>query len=423
MANSYNVSLQPPPTFCFDEPDEWPKWRRRFEQSRVASGLDKEDEVRQVSTLLYCLGEEADDILTLTNITEDNRKKYSEVLAKFDGHFKVRKNVIFERACFNRRGQEEGETVEHFIASLYQLSENCQYGEMRNEMIRDRLVVGIRDLALSERLQTDETLTLDKAKKLIQQRDAVREQQQILRKGEDSSSDYMGKRPSGRPFNRGSLPKCSRCGKSHPKNQCPAKDTICYKCHRRGHFGKFCFSKTMATVLEETPSDDTTETSDSTPQFLDAVSHQSTTTTAWHIRAMINGKEVIFKIDTGAEVTAISKEVYMAIGHPKLQRPGKILCGPSKQPLDVLGHITVQLTYKQCSIRHNVYIVQSLNQNLLGLPAILALNILSRLDNLSTTSTIPSQFPDLFQGLGTMKTEYEIKLQHEARPFALSTAR
>ena len=165
-------------------------------------------------------------------------------------------------------------------------------------MIRDRLVVGIRDLALSERLQTDETLTLDKAKKLIRQRDAVREQQQILRKGEDSSLDYMGKRPSGRPFNRGSLPKCSRCGKSHLKNQCPAKDTICYKCHRHGHFGKFCFSKTMATVSEETPSDDTTETSDSTPQFLDAVSHQSTTTTAWHIRATVNGKEVVFKIDT-----------------------------------------------------------------------------------------------------------------------------
>ena len=53
-------------------------------------------------------------------------------------------------------------------------------------------VVGIHDLTLSKRLQTDETLTLDKAKKLIRQRDAVREQQQILRKGEDSSLEYTG---------------------------------------------------------------------------------------------------------------------------------------------------------------------------------------------------------------------------------------
>jgi len=67
--------------------------------------------MRQVSTLLYCLGEEADDILASTNITDEDRKKYSEVLAKFDGYFKVRKKVIFERARFNRREQEEDETV------------------------------------------------------------------------------------------------------------------------------------------------------------------------------------------------------------------------------------------------------------------------------------------------------------------------
>ena len=147
-ASSYNVSLQPPPAFSFDEPDEWPKWRRRFKQFRVASGLSKEDKIRQVSTLLYCLGEQADDILASTNITDDDRKKYSKVLAKFDGHFKVRKNIIFEGAHFNRRQQEDGETEENFISSLYQLSEDCQYGNMRSELIRDRVVVGIRDVPL-----------------------------------------------------------------------------------------------------------------------------------------------------------------------------------------------------------------------------------------------------------------------------------
>ena len=387
----------------------------------MASGLYKEDDVRQVSTLLYCLGEEADDILTSTNITDDDRKKYSEVMTKFDGHFKVRKNVIFERARFNRREQEEGETVEHFIASLYQLSEDCQYAEMRNEMIRDRLVVGIRDVALSERLQTDENLTLDKAKKLIRQRDAVREQQTILKRGENSSLNYVGKRPFGRQANRSSLPNCSRCGKTHQKNQCPAKDITCYKCQRRGHFGKYRFSKTVATVSEENLPDDSSETSDS--HFLDAVSDQSATTTTWHICVKVNGKEVVFKIDTSAEVTAISKDVYKAIGHPKLQLPSKVLCGPNKQPLNVLGRIAVHLVYKQRSLRHHVYVIDSLNQNLLGLPAILALNILSRVDDLSSTSTIPSEFPDLFQGLGTLKMEYAIKLKGEAKPYALSTAR
>ena len=40
-------------------------------------------------------------------------------------------------------------------------------------MLRDRLVVGITDSSLSERMQLDPDLTLEKAKKLVQQREAV----------------------------------------------------------------------------------------------------------------------------------------------------------------------------------------------------------------------------------------------------------
>ena len=42
-------------------------------------------------------------------------------------------------------------------------------------MLRGRLVVGIRDLSLSETLQTDPMLTLEKAKTLIRQKAAVKD--------------------------------------------------------------------------------------------------------------------------------------------------------------------------------------------------------------------------------------------------------
>ena len=48
-----------------------------------------------------------------------------------------------------------GESVEQFITSLYTLAENCDYGDLKDQMIRDRIVVGIRDQAQSERIQTD----------------------------------------------------------------------------------------------------------------------------------------------------------------------------------------------------------------------------------------------------------------------------
>jgi len=199
------IRLQPPDPFNFRDPEDWPRWKRRFQQFRVASGLVEEDAVKQISTFLYCLGEEAEAVLTSTNATEDDRKDYDLVLAKFDEFFQVRKNVIYERARFNRRNQLSGETAEEYIMVLYNLAENCDYGAMKTEMIRDRLVVGIRDHALSEKMQMDPKLTLETAKKTIRQKEAVQQQQKTLKGVKEPTcleAVHPGanrqKRPSGR---------------------------------------------------------------------------------------------------------------------------------------------------------------------------------------------------------------------------------
>ena len=171
-----SVPLQPPHPFNFRKPDDWPKWKRRFEQYRLASRLLGESDARQVSTLLYCLGEEAEDVLMSANASEEDRKKLDTVVQKLDDFFQVCKNVILESARFNRRNQREGESAEEFITCLYNLVENCEYRDLKSEMIRDRLIVGIRDSSLSERLQTDTALTLEKAKTVIRQHEAVQEQ-------------------------------------------------------------------------------------------------------------------------------------------------------------------------------------------------------------------------------------------------------
>ena len=264
---SFTASLSPPPPFPFDSPDQWPKWKRRFEQYRVAAGLLKEPEERQVSTLLYCLGEEAEDILMSTNISEDQRKQYVAVLSKFDGFFRVRKNVIIERAKFNRRSQLLDEPAEQFIASLYNLAADCNFGDLKDQLIRDRIVVGIRNQALSEQLQSDPELTLEKAKTLICQREAIHDQQQFLKPSSDASASvaavkstqkYTGRRPNQRNSNTqrpqqttAGPKKCSRCGKSpHSREVCPAKDATCRKCKRKGHFSVMCYSKSVQNVTE-----------------------------------------------------------------------------------------------------------------------------------------------------------------------------
>ena len=61
------------------------------------------------------------------------------------------------------------------------------YGGLKDEMIRDRLVLGIRNTALLQQLQLNAELTLDKAKTKVRQREAVGKQQREL-KGESEAA-------------------------------------------------------------------------------------------------------------------------------------------------------------------------------------------------------------------------------------------
>ena len=44
--------------------------------------------------------------------------------------------------------------------SLYGLVEHCEYEHLHEEMIRDRIVVGLQDATLAEKLQLDPDFTL-----------------------------------------------------------------------------------------------------------------------------------------------------------------------------------------------------------------------------------------------------------------------
>lgn len=57
---------------------------------------------------------------------------------------------------------------------------HCEVGVLNDELIRDRIVVELKDKKLSEKLQSDPKLTLDKAANQARQSEAVKKQQGIL---------------------------------------------------------------------------------------------------------------------------------------------------------------------------------------------------------------------------------------------------
>jgi hypothetical protein len=58
-------------------------------------------------------------------------KSYETVRNKFENHFIAKRNVIFERAKFNVRIQDENEPVVSFITDLHCLAKYCEFGILK----------------------------------------------------------------------------------------------------------------------------------------------------------------------------------------------------------------------------------------------------------------------------------------------------
>ena len=57
------ATVNSPAPFCFQKTDKWPKWKCHFEQYRQSSSLADRGEEHKVNTFLYCLGDDAEEIL------------------------------------------------------------------------------------------------------------------------------------------------------------------------------------------------------------------------------------------------------------------------------------------------------------------------------------------------------------------------
>jgi len=172
--------------------------------------------------------------------------------------------------------------------------------------------------------------------------------------------DAMTSRPTASPQAR---KPCFRCGKAaHPRGtDCLASGATCKRCKRKGHFASQCFSTTIRLLTNELPTaneiigDVIAEEEDTTVDpyelsldtaFLDAVT-SGKQMSPWTSTTFIEDIEADFKLDTGAEATAITMSTYNSLPSIELQKPKKTLLGPAQQPLDVLGQFQATLCYKQ----------------------------------------------------------------------------
>jgi hypothetical protein len=205
------------------------------------------------------MGKDAEPIFSTFTFGDDEDHYYNEVINKFDVHFVPKRNTIHERACFHRRSQLQGESVEAFVRRLNERAEYCDFGIAKDEHIRDRIVIGILDSEVSQKLQFESVLTLEKAISMTHQFDLIKTQNAGATSMEHEVSAVTRKFKQFKPFEKRHATggyqqfkgapnatrddSCSRCARTHEAGECPATGKRCRKCERIGHFEIVC--KTM----------------------------------------------------------------------------------------------------------------------------------------------------------------------------------
>ncbi|XP_063368815.1 uncharacterized protein LOC134657192 [Cydia amplana] len=163
--------LPPPPPFSFvnslenvttgNLSKEWEKWKNAFLIYYEACELSKKDKKVQLSILLHIIGEQCREVYE--QFDKSSITTSTELLAKFDSFFLPQKNLTIERHRFFTRDQKEGESIEQYSFELKKLASSCEFKDLMETLIRDRLICGIKDQAIRERLLREPELTLKKS--------------------------------------------------------------------------------------------------------------------------------------------------------------------------------------------------------------------------------------------------------------------
>ena len=404
--------------------ENYRRWSQRFTLYMKATEKDKKPQALQAATFLHLIGEEGLEVYNTFNLSAEETDNVDILMTKFREYCDPRKNIVYERHMFFNRSQQPGEKVDNFITDLKRLSSSCEFGELRDSLIRDRIVGGIMSQPLKQRMLRDNDLTLDKAVSMAHAEEQTMVQLQAM-DGEKCVDVVSSKGKYGHKKNRETPSKangnCSKCNSTHPPKACPAFGKKCLKCGKHNHFAKCCRTKTYTKSVHVVEGEE-----EETPVYwlgIIDLDSQRENIRAWYVTAAIEGQKVRMKVDTGAEANVIPFNQWKAIkGGGKLEHTKVKLKGFNNTDIEVKGVAEVNLKVGDQTVVDKVFVTASNSCAVMGLRTAMAFKLVDpnsqahlqingiTLDNLIDTHK------DVFEGLGAYPDQYHITLEKDAKP-------
>lgn len=147
--------------------EEWPQYSERVDHFFAANGIT--DDSKKRSAFLAMIGPATYALLrNLVSPDKPGDKSYEELVSLLKDHYNPTPSETVQRSRFHSRVRKPGETVATFVSELRSLAKFCNFGATLDDMLRDRIVCGINNGKIQQRLLAEKTLTLAKTIELAQ---------------------------------------------------------------------------------------------------------------------------------------------------------------------------------------------------------------------------------------------------------------
>lgn len=204
--------------------------------------MKDKSEKEKCSVFLYTIGQAGRDVYNTMTLADGERDKIDILFAKFEAYCKPKQNVMIERYRFNTRVQAKEETIDQYLTKLKLIAKNCSFGELENQLIRDKIVCDTHLEEVRQQLLLVEDLSLDKAISICRADEESKKSAQYLTDSAEvcdlekhTGRSHKGftkpqtdsKKPLGEFAQPSTKHFCNKCGLQHAKKQCPAYGKQC----------------------------------------------------------------------------------------------------------------------------------------------------------------------------------------------------
>ena len=454
--------LRPPQILALDSSNlakTWKSWKEEFTLYTELT-MPNAEETTKIKLFHYLIGQSGRELLdTLSADDATARVTVSALMKLFDDHCNPKLNETVERYRFFMRDQGMDETVDKYVTDLRVLASSCNFGQLKDSLIKDRIVCGTNNSALRERLLREENLTLDKCLKVCRATELSKENCKTLQ-GQVVEEVHALKHTTRKT--RDDEVCCKFCGKTHERNKskCPAFGKKCSKCGKENHFASKCKTKTenvkkykSVHAVAEQDSDEyedimTITVANETKETVNQMGDSRRQEKQLFAGMLIDKTLVKFQIDCGASCNVIP--VHLLNPDSKLEHSDKVLVMYNKTKLSPLGLCKVKIRNPRNNKLYRVLfqvvdlvsgipilgrkasedmkLIKIQYENIMAVDSIVTreLGPVMKKENCATCmtmETIETEYMDVFTGDGCMEGEYKIEIDNNVPPVKLPKRR